>query len=35
MPNSLTTWIPIGFAEVAVIHSADETARLAMAQNIR
>ena len=34
-PNSLTICRPIGFADVAVIQSADETARLAMPQNIR
>ena len=34
-PNSRATWMPIGLADVAVIHSAEETARLAMPQNIR
>ncbi len=34
-PNCRATCIPIGFAEVAVIHKADDTARLAMVQNIR
>ena len=34
-PNSRAIWTPIGLADVAVIHSADETARLAMPQNIR
>ena len=34
-PNRCATWIPTGLADVAVIHSADETARLAIAQNIR
>ena len=34
-PESCATWMPIGLADVAVIHSADETARLAIAQNIR
>ena len=34
-PNSRTTCRPIGLAEVAVIQSADETARLAMLQNMR
>ncbi len=34
-PNSRATWMPIGLADVAVIQSADETARLAIAQNIR
>ena len=34
-PNSFATWMPIGLADVAVIHSADDTARLAMPQYIR
>jgi len=34
-PKSRTICRPIGLAEVAVIQSADETARLAMPQNIR
>ena len=34
-PNSRAIWIPIGLADVAVIQSAEETARLAMPQNIR
>ncbi len=35
IPYSRTSCIPIGFAEVAVIQRADDTARLAMVQNIR
>ena len=34
-PCSAASDTPIGLAEVAVSHSADETARLAMPQNIR
>ncbi len=34
-PKSRATCRPIGFADVAVIHSAEETARLAIPQNIR
>src|SRR5512133_412463 len=34
-PYSRATCIAIGLAEVAVIQSAEDTARLAMAQNIR
>src|SRR6185312_10695648 len=34
-PYFCATWIAIGFADVAVIHSAEETARPAMVQNIR
>jgi hypothetical protein len=33
-PNSRTNWIPIGFADVAIIHNADDTARLAIVQTI-
>ena len=35
IPYCCATWIAMGFADVAVIHSADDTARLAMALNIR
>ena len=35
IPYCRATCIPIGFAEVAVIHRADDTARLAIVQNIR
>ena len=35
MPDWRITCTPIGLAEVAVIHRAEETARLAMPQNIR
>jgi len=34
-PNCFAIWIPIGLADVAVIQRADETARLAIPQNIR
>ena len=34
-PYSLAIWMPIGLADVAVIHNADDTARLAMPQNMR
>ena len=34
-PNCFVTCTPIGLAEVAVIQSAEETARLAMVQNMR
>ncbi len=34
-PCSAASDTPIGLADVAVSHSADETARLAMPQNIR
>ena len=34
-PNSRATWMAIGLADVAVIQRAEETARLAIAQNIR
>jgi hypothetical protein len=34
-PNSRTTCRPIGLADVAVIHNADDTARLAIPQNMR
>ena len=34
-PNSCATWMPIGLADVAVIQRADDTARLAIPQNIR
>ena len=35
IPKCCAIWMPIGFAEVAVIQRADETARLAMPQNTR
>jgi hypothetical protein len=35
IPFSAASETPIGLAEVAVSHSADETLRLAMPQNIR
>lgn len=34
-PNCCATWMPMGLADVAVIQRADETARLAIPQNIR
>jgi hypothetical protein len=35
IPNSCATCVPIGLPDVAVIQSAEDTARLAMVQNIR
>jgi hypothetical protein len=34
-PDCRTIWTAIGFADVAVIHSAEDTARLAIEQNMR